>query len=46
MGEVWHSWAYVLQAVLPEDLWPLLALASLPGKEVECSAPAGGFLFL
>lgn len=38
--------ARVLQAVLPKDLWPVLSLASLPGQEVECSAPAGGLLLL
>lgn len=36
----------VLQAVLPENMWFVLALASVPGKEVECSAPAGGLLLL
>ncbi|PNJ02395.1 PIGQ isoform 15, partial [Pongo abelii] len=34
------------QAVLPEDPWPILTLASVPGEEVECSAPARGLLFL
>lgn len=38
--------AHVQQAVLPEDLWPVLTLAPVPGKEVECSAPAGRLLFL
>lgn len=38
--------AHVLQAVLPEDLWPFLTLAPVPREEVECSAPAGGFLLL
>lgn len=42
----WPSRHRVLQAVLPEDLWPVLALAPVPGEEVECSPPAGGLLLL
>lgn len=38
--------ACVLQAVLLEDLWAVLALASVPGEEVERSAPARGLLLL
>ncbi|XP_057551497.1 phosphatidylinositol N-acetylglucosaminyltransferase subunit Q isoform X5 [Hippopotamus amphibius kiboko] len=33
-------------AVLPEDPWPVLALAPVPREEVECSAPARGLLLL
>uniref|UniRef100_G1SE00 Phosphatidylinositol glycan anchor biosynthesis class Q n=1 Tax=Oryctolagus cuniculus TaxID=9986 RepID=G1SE00_RABIT len=34
------------QAVLPQDLRPVLALASVPRQEVERPAAAGGFLLL
>ncbi|XP_010618896.1 phosphatidylinositol N-acetylglucosaminyltransferase subunit Q isoform X3 [Fukomys damarensis] len=33
-------------AVLPEDLRPVLSLASVPGEEVERAASAGGLLLL
>jgi hypothetical protein len=42
----WPSWNCALQVILPKDLWLILSLASVPGEEVECSAPAGGLLLL
>lgn len=34
------------QALLPEDLRPVLSVAPVPGQEVERAAAAGGFLLL
>lgn len=34
------------QALLPEDLWPVISLALVPWEEVERPPAAGGFLLL
>lgn len=41
---MWHL--LFAQALLPEDLWPVVSLALVPWEEVERPPAAGGFLLL